>query len=204
MQSESLTPESVDGAGGAAISLDVLTAIQSRASAAKLTAPGPSDDELRAILSAGVRAPDHGRLRPWRFIVIEGKARDQFADLLGHALKARDPSASDASIEMERAKAMRAPTVIVVAAATQPEHPKIPAIEQILAVGAAVENMILAAQALGYGAMWKTGGLAYDPFVKEGLGLDPTHHIASLLYLGTTQVAPKPRPPVLDGLVRYL
>jgi nitroreductase len=184
--------------------VDALTAIQSRVSAAKLRAPGPSPEELRTILSAGVRAPDHGRLRPWRFLVIEGEAQQRFAEILAQALKARDPLADEMALQREREKALRAPTVIVVGAAIKENHPKIPSIEQVLAVGAAVENMALAAHALGYGSMWKTGQAAYDRLVKLGLGMDAETMIASILYIGTTEIAPKPRPPNLDGVVRFL
>ena len=184
-------------------SAEMLSAIHDRVSAAKLSEPGPGSDALEVILSAGVRAPDHGRLRPWRFIVIERDGRERFANLLGLAMRKRDPAADDAALERERAKALRAPVLVVVAAAVIWEHPKIPAIEQILAVGAAVQNMILASQALGFGTMWKTGALAYDPVVKEGLGLLPTDQIVAVLHLGTAEVSPAPRLPTLQGIVRY-
>jgi nitroreductase len=181
-----------------------LSAILNRTTAIKLTEPGPTSDDLKAILSAGARAPDHGKLRPWRFIVIGKEAQMQFGELLGRALLGREPSANNAALEREKAKAARGPTLIIVAAAVQWEHPKIPAIEQILAVGAAVENMLLAAQVLGYGAMWKTGEPAYDAIVKEGLGLHQKDQIVSLLYLGTAQVTAAARSPSLEAVVRFL
>jgi nitroreductase len=183
---------------------DALTAIMNRASATKLVAPGPTPEHLEAIMAAAVRAPDHGRLRPWRFVVVDEQARNKLGDLFVSAMKARDPSATEPLLTKEREKVMRAPTIIVVVAAVQPEHPKIPAVEQILAVGAGVQNMILAAQALGYGTMWKTGDAAYDEFVKQGLGLSPTDQIAAFLYIGTQEATLGPRKTTLEGIVHPL
>lgn len=163
--------------------MDLLTGIASRASAQKLTAPGPSRAHIEEILKAGVRAPDHGRLRPWRFVVLEGDARKTLGDGIANCLLAKLPSATPEQLDAERAKALRAPTIIVVAARIA--KGKIPEIEQIAAVSAAVQNMFLAAHALGYGAMWKTGAAAYDAKVKTSLGLDANDHIVALLYLGT-------------------
>ena len=182
--------------------LDLLTAINTRASALKLDAPGPSREHLQQIIAAGARAPDHGRLRPWRFVVVEAAARERLGDAMAAMLRAKRPDATAAQVDAERAKVMRAPTIVVVAAHIT--KGKIPEIEQVVAVGAAVQNMFLAANALGYGAMWKTGGGAYDASVKLSLGLEAEDHIVALLYLGTT-VTPGPlvaTPP--DDLIRWL
>lgn len=174
--------------------MDLFEAINSRASAAKLTTPGPTREHLDAILRAGTRAPDHGRLKPWRFIVLEGAARTKLGDAMAQMLQRKMPQATPAQLDAERIKPMRAPTIVVVAARIT--KGKIPEIEQVVAVAAGVQNMFLAAHALGYGAMWKTGGAAYDVEVKRALGLLPEDHIVALLYLGTVAapgvVVPQP------------
>jgi nitroreductase len=168
---------------------DVVDSIISRASAVTLKEPGPSADDLRLILKAGTRAPDHGKLQPWRFIVIEGSARDRLGDFMAGRLKARMPNAEEIELKRERDKVFRAPTIVAVAAKVIGE--KIPAIEQHSATAAAAQNCILAAHALGYGTMWKTGDPAYDDEVKKFLGLEPADAIIGFLYLGTPDVMPK-------------
>ena len=163
--------------------MDLLEGIASRTSALKLASPGPTREHLEQIIRAGTRAPDHGRLRPWRFVVLEGAARDKLADAMAEVLRARQPQATPEQLAGERSKAMRAPTIVVVAAKVMPG--KIPAVEQVGAVGAAVQNMFLVAHALGYGAMWKTGAAAYDANVKALFGLSAEDHIVAFLYLGT-------------------
>lgn len=183
-------------------SMDLLTGIESRTSAIKLTDPAPSREHIERIIAAGTRAPDHGRLRPWRFVVLEGDARRTLADAMAELLRKKIPASTTEQLDGERRKAMRAPVIIAVAAHIT--QGKIPEIEQVLAVGAAVQNMMLAAQALGYGAMWKTGGAAYDPAIKQLLGLDIEDHIVAFLYLGTT-AAPGPLVAApTEGVVRWL
>lgn len=181
--------------------MDLLSSIESRTSATKLAEPGPTREHLQRIINAGARAPDHGRLQPWRFVVLEGAARAKLGDAMASMLRAKMPDATEDQLASERAKAQRAPTIVAVAATIT--KGKIPEIEQVLAVGAAVQNMFLAANALGYGAMWKTGGAAYDPKIKELLGLSAQDHIVALLYLGTT-VTPGPLIPSNDPQVRWL
>jgi nitroreductase len=182
--------------------MDVLEAIESRASAVKLSAPGPTRVHLEQIIRAGARAPDHGRLRPWRFAVMEGDARLRLGDALASMFKAKQPQATDVQLEGERAKVLRAPTIVAVAAHLMPG--KIPPSEQVWAVAAAVENMFLAANALGYGAMWKTGAGAFDANVKRALGFAAEDHIVAFLYLGTVLTAGTASPAAIDGLVNWL
>ena len=141
------------------------------------------------IFESAVRAPDHGRMRPWRFIVIKGDARGSFGDLLAGHLCRTKSSSTDEALQRERQKAFRAPMIVVVAAIVTPEG-KIPAIEQILSAGAAAQNMLHAAFALGFNGMWKTGGPAYDEQVKEALGLHARDAIVGFLYLGTDPEGP--------------
>lgn len=163
--------------------MDLLEGIQSRTSPLKLTAPAPSAAQLEQIVRAGTRAPDHGRLRPWRFTVFEGDAREQLGDAMANCLRSRVPNSTPEHLAAERGKAMRAPLVIVVGAKIS--KGKIPEIEQVCAVSAAIQNMLLAAHGLGFGAMWKTGAAAYDPQVKALCGLAPEDHIVGIVYLGS-------------------
>jgi nitroreductase len=182
--------------------MNVIEAIESRASAVKLSEPGPTRLHLEQILLAGTRAPDHGRLRPWRFAVMEGAAKMRLGNALADLLRAKQPQASEAQLEGERAKVLRAPTIIAVAAHIAAG--KIPEVEQICAVAAAMENMFLVANALGYGAMWKTGAGAFDANVKRALGFAPEDHIVGFLYLGTTLTAGVPAASSIDGIVNWL
>lgn len=181
--------------------MELLTGIESRASALKLSAPGPKREHIEQIIRAGVRAPDHGRLRPWRFVVLEGAAREQLGDAMARMLRDKMPQATDEQLAAERGKVMRAPTIVVVGAKIA--KGKIPEIEQVGAVAAAVQNMLLAAQALGYGAMWKTGGPAYDASVKAMYDLAPEDHIVAFLYLGTTTTPGPVIPAPTDGIVSW-
>ena len=183
--------------------MDLFTAIDTRASAVRLDAPAPGPEQLDRILRSGVRAPDHGRLAPWRFVVLEGPAREVLGDAMAAALKRKVSDCSEALLDTERAKARRAPMVIAVAARVNREH-KVPEIEQVMAVAAGVQNMMLSATASGYGAMWKTGDAAYDASVKQALGLEAGDHIVAFLYLGTAVAQGKARDPSLDGLVKVL
>ncbi len=166
--------------------MDALTALTTRVSAAALVEPAPDAAALERMLAAAVAAPDHGRLRPWRFLAVRGAARERLGEVLADALRAREPQVLPALLEKERQKPLRAPLVLVAAAKLEAGH-KIPVVEQIVAVGAAVENLIVAAHALGYGAMWRTGASAYDARVKRALGLAESDQIVGFLYLGTPQ-----------------
>jgi nitroreductase len=155
-----------------------------RRSARALTAPAPDEGALDLIFASAVAAPDHGRLRPWRFIVIQGDGLGRFGDLLAEHLRRMHPSSNEETLQRERQKAFRAPMIVVVAAACIPGG-KIPVIEQILSAGAAAQNIMLAALALGFNSMWKTGGPAYDEHVKTALGLKAEDAIVGFMYLGT-------------------
>lgn len=158
-----------------------------------MTEPAPDSAALATMLRAAARAPDHGKLRPWRFIVIAGSARNALGEVLAAALRKREPGLPDASIDKERGKPMRAPLVIVVGARLR-EHKGVPAVEQIIAAGAAAQNILVAAHALGFGGFWRTGNAAYDNDVKMALGLHAGDAIVGFLYLGTPAI-PAPPPP---------
>jgi nitroreductase len=165
--------------------MQAIDALLRRRSARALTAPAPDAAALELMLASAVRAPDHGRLRPWRFVVVREAGRARFGELLAAHLRRMQPQASPEAVQRERDKALRAPLIVVVAARVDPAVTKIPAIEQTLSAGAAAGNIMLAAFALGFNAMWKTGGAAYDAVVKQALGLEPADAIVGFLYIGT-------------------
>ena len=185
---------------------ELVDAMLARRSIGRLTEPAPDDGELRRILEAAVSAPDHLELRPWRFIVLRGEAKDAFGQVLVDAYLARVAAVggqpSDGQLKKERTKLGRAPLVVVACAVNQ-HNEEIPWIEQVLAAGAATENMLLAAHALGYASMWRTGPAAYDHRVMQALGLRDDDAIIGFIYLGTPQEGRElpPHEPVLDGVV---
>jgi nitroreductase len=164
--------------------MELLAAIDSRSSAARLAQPGPSPEDLDRILDAARRAPDHGRLKPWHLVVLDETSKERFAAAAAQAKRTRLPSLTENQLAAEREKIMRSPTIVVVGCAVR-ENQKIPEIEQVSAVAAAAENLFLAAHDLGYGVMWKTGAAAYDPGVKALVGLKPQDHIIAIIHLGT-------------------
>ncbi|HUA89229.1 MAG TPA: nitroreductase [Steroidobacteraceae bacterium] len=166
-----------------------------RRSARSLTEPAPDAAALELILASAARAPDHGRLRPWRFVVIRAAARERFGDLLAEQLRRAHPGSTPETLERERGKALRAPLIVVVGAHLNTQMPKVPPVEQLLAVGAAAEAMMLAAVALGFNGMWKTGAPAYDEQVKAALGFESGDAIVGFMYLGTEAAAAAGDPP---------
>jgi nitroreductase len=162
--------------------MDVIDIIKSRREPAKLTEPVPPAAVLSAAFTAAATAPDHKLLRPWRFMKIEGDARKEFGELMAQSLKGRMPDTDATALEREKAKALRAPLIVVAIATIRPGAPEV---EQILAAGAAVQNFTLALHGSGFGSFWRTGDAAYDPVVKKGLGLGEADHIVGFIYVGT-------------------
>jgi nitroreductase len=163
--------------------MDLIEALNTRSTAKTYGPDAPTKEHLAVALQAAVRAPDHGRLRPWRFMVVEGDQRNKFAELLASSASRRTPGLSEGDLERVREKALRAPMIIIVACRVVPGT-KVPAIEQLLAAGAATQNILLALHAQGYAAAWKTGEGAYDANVKTALGLAADDHIIGFVYTG--------------------
>ncbi len=170
----------------------VLAALRARRSMARVTADRPPRALVRQILEAAAWAPNHRKTEPWRFIVMVGRAREELGAVMAASLQARldategdQPGAESvtALLDRERSKPLRAPVVIAVAAVPS-DRPKVVEIEEVAAVAAAVQNMLLAAEALGLGAMWRTGQPAYDPAVKRFLGLPDHAYLLAFVYLG--------------------
>lgn len=181
--------------------MDAIEALMGRVSPAQLVEPGPSPAQLQTLLGVAARAPDHGRMQPWRFVLIEGEARDRFGEVMAQSLRRREPAAPESKLDAERKKPLRAPLVVVVAAAVK-DNPKVPEIEQVVAAGAAVQNMLVAAHAMGLGGFWRTGATAYDPEVKRALGLADQDTIVGFIYLGSVGLAGKAVPAETAGVTR--
>ena len=185
---------------------ELIDLMLARRSIGRLTEPAPDDDELRRILEAAVSAPDHLELRPWKFVVLRDEAKDAFGQVLVDSYLARVSAVggqpTDGQLKKERTKLGRAPLVVVVCAVNQ-HNDEIPWVEQLLAAGAAAENMLLACKALGYDSMWRTGPAAYDHRVLHALGLSDLDAIVGFIYIGTPVEGRElpPHEPVLDGVV---
>ncbi|HXJ02344.1 MAG TPA: nitroreductase [Micropepsaceae bacterium] len=175
--------------------LDLLLSRRS-GSAKAMKGPGPDSEQLRRILSAGVRVPDHGKLTPWRFILFEGEGRARMGAILAETI-AGERDSSPERIEQERGRFQRAPIVIGIVSRAR-EQIAIPVWEQELSAGAVCMNMVIAAHAMGFLANWITEWCAYHPKVLERIGLKPTERIAGYIYIGhpVDPLEDRPRPPV--------
>ena len=180
----------------------VIDAIQNRRSVAprRLTAPGPDDESLRLIVSAALAAPDHARLRPWRFLRIGDKARDQLATIFAEAARELDPGLVGEALAKEAEKARHGPCLIAVIARIAEDHPVAPVTEQWASVGAAIQNMLLAAEDLGYRAMIVSGRKVKAERFRQAFGLSQGEHLVGFVAIGTPSAPPSPieRPQVDD------
>lgn len=168
--------------------MDAITALTQRASVGKLTDPGPSAEEFETLIRAAVRAADHGQIRPWRFLKVTGRGLEALGELYCRAALADNADLSEPFQQKYRNMPLRAPCVLVVIASLT-AHPKVPAQEQVISAGACAQNVVNAAFALGLGAMWRTGEMAYHPVVEQGLGLAAEEQIVGYIYLGTPAMA---------------
>jgi nitroreductase len=179
-----------------AVSQEALSILQERVSITKLIEPTPNHTELLEVFKAAARAPDHGKLQPWRFLVIEAEGLQALSQIFLTALAKSNPDISPSVIEKTKNMPFRAPMIIVAIAKCQ-EQSKVPKIEQIIACGAATQNLLNALFALNYGAVWRTGELAYDKHVAQSLGLVESEEIIGFIYVGTPAVE-IPEPPKVD------
>ena len=180
--------------------MEAIELLRSRYSALKLGAPAPSAGAVEVMLEAAARALDHGRLRPWRLILIEGDARRSFGEILAESLARRNSLAGEPVLAREREKALRAPLIIAVTTRCD-RSGKIPIVEQIVSAACAAHGLMLAAFAQGLGAFWRTGEAAYDEAVKGALGVGSDDLIIGFIYVGTdTGDAPSRSRPVVQEL----
>ena len=163
-----------------------------------MTGPGPDAEQLRELLEIAARVPDHRKLGPWRFVILEGKAREDFGKIIASAFMADNPDMPLDRSVFEGARLMRAPTVVAVISSPVDCARGTPEWEQVLSSGAVCYNLLLAAQSAGFAAQWLTEWFAYDARVNEKLGLEPSEKVAGYIYIGTTETpsAPRARPDV--------
>ncbi|WP_096084719.1 nitroreductase family protein [Agaribacterium haliotis] len=172
----------------------LLNALHSRRSvlANNMCEPGPNDEELHDILKAAHRVPDHGKIGPWRFFVFRGDKRAEFGAILKLRFAQKENSASAKLLEFEAQRFMRAPIVIGVSSNPNLQH-KVPVWEQELSAGAACQNILLAAQALGFKAQWVTEWYAFDEDINKVLELNENERMAGFIYIGSTKEEPSER-----------
>lgn len=159
-----------------------LALLHARRTVSRLTDPGPDAAALAAMLDAADAAPDHGRLHPWRFVVLDAAVRDRLADAYAAAAAARGEDAE--GVARARSKPLRGPCVVAAVARTV-AHPKVPAWEQLAAAACAVQNLCLAATALGFGSAWRTGTAVEEPGVRAVLGLADDEQLIGFVHIGT-------------------
>jgi nitroreductase len=183
------------------MSLDVLNQRRSVPSR-QLGEPGPDAAQLRELLTAAIRVPDHGKLVPWRLVLIRGDARAKLGSALAEMHLRHEPDAPPSVIEKDRDRFSYAPLIVAVVACIEEDHPKIPAQEQLLSAGLVAYNLLLGAQALGFGAQWLTGWAAYDREAAELLGLAANERVVAFVHIGTAhESAPERTRPPLESVL---
>jgi len=164
--------------------------------------PGPSPDQLQRLLGAAIRVPDHGKLTPWRLLLVRGAARQELGRALGDIHLEADPDVPPAALQKDRERFDFAPLVIIVIARIDPAHPKVPEQEQLLSAGYVAYNLLLGAQALGFGAQILTGWAAYNRDVAQLLGLAENERVIAFVHVGTPRdAAPERLRPALADVV---
>lgn len=167
-----------------------------------LKEPGPTPAELELILTIGTRVPDHGKITPWRLIVIEGEARQQAGERLAEIAARNNPGLDAASLDIERQRFLPAPVTIGVISSPQ-EHPKVPEMEQLLSAGNVAFNLLHAAHAMGFAASWVTRWYAFDAEAAAMLGAEKGERFVGFVHIGTPTAAIEDRPrPALSDVVR--
>ena len=164
----------------------------------QLGEPGPDAAQLDELLTAAIRVPDHGKLTPWRLLLIRGQARARLGECLAEIHRCKEPDIADAALTKDRERYTFAPVIVAVVARIDAQHAKIPQQEQLLSAGCVAYNLLLGAQALGFGAQWLTGWAAYDADVAVLLGLSAQERIVSFVHIGTArETAPERLRPAL-------
>lgn len=170
---------------------------------ARLEGPGPARRELDDLLTVAARVPDHGKLAPWRFLVIEGEAQGRIGEIIAKTHAADFPDADAGRLDLERKRLALAPVVVAVVSRARP-HVKIPEWEQVLSAGAVCTNLVIAANAAGYATSWLTEWYAYDRRILDALGLEPSEKIAGFIHIGRPQevLSDRLRPALSDIVTR--
>tara|TARA_B000000441_G_C21727607_1_gene343744 strand:- start:785 stop:1348 length:564 start_codon:yes stop_codon:yes gene_type:complete len=170
--------------------------------ASKLIDPGPTEEELNLILRCAIRVPDHGKLAPWRIKVFEGTAREELGRKWGDIFKKNNPDASSAQLAAEYQRPSRAPLLLIIT--TKFQESRIPKWEQILSGGAVCQNVLVAANALGYHSQWLSEWPNYDNEVKAASGIEESDEFIGLIYIGSAEEKPSDRKrPVFEEIVSF-
>ena len=181
--------------------------INSRRSMGNLDTPAPTRDQIESAIGCAATAPDHKKLRPWRFIVTQGEARHELGNALVAAAKEKalkdGEELSEKTIKKTHTMPLRAPVIITVVTQMQ-EHKKVPPFEQMLSAGAAVQNLILALKAQGFSTVWRTGLLCNEPAVKAYFDVGPDDYVTAFVYTGRSPKDEAKRKPIdIEPLVRF-
>ena len=166
--------------------MDAIKNILNRRSSKKLVPPYPSEDEMRIVYKAALRAPDHAWLRPSSFIEVTGKGLDKLSDIFSSYAIDNIKDLNELKIKKYKNAPYRAPMIIILISSIK-AHPKVPKIEQMLSTSAAAQNILLALNALGYGAIWRTGLFALNKMIGQYYDLSENQEILGYLYIGTTE-----------------
>jgi nitroreductase len=184
--------------------MDVFEAIHNRHSIKKVKPDAVPREMIETLLDAAVQAPNHYKVRPWRFVVMTGEARHRLGHAMSESLRDRHPEYPQEAFDKTHATPLQAPVVIAVGV-DKPTEAKVLEIENIAAAAAATQNMLLAAHALGLGAKWRTGEWARDVKVKEFLGFEPDQHIIGFIYIGYPEAAMEyPARPSFEDRSRWM
>ena len=173
--------------------MDAINALLTRNSCALLEEPAPQGAVREQIFQAALRAPDHANLKPWRFLCVEGDARQELGQLMCESALKDRPDLDEATQKKLSQAPLRAPLVIIVVARIT-EHPKVPELEQLLSAGAALSNMLIAAHATGFAGIWRTGDISFSRSFMDVVGLSNNEQIIGFLYLGTAKAKAKKLP----------
>jgi len=171
--------------------MEIIDAIHARLTVKNFKQDALPREMIEKILSAGAQAPNHHKVRPWRFVVLTGNGRNKLGNVMAPSFLDRNPATPPEGLDKTRALPLRAPVIIAVGV-DKPDSSRIIEIENISAASAACQNILLAATALGLGAVWRTGEWARDEKVKEFLGLNAEQHIVGFIYIGYPEVLPEP------------
>jgi nitroreductase len=178
-----------------------LLATRSSTSSRLLHGPGPTPEQLRTLLTLAMRVPDHGKLAPWRFIVITDQKRHELAEHLVRIRRQNEPTVAAEALDKDAQRFLHAPVIVTVVACITAPH-KIPAPEQHASAAALCMQLLNAAHAHGFAAQWLTGWAAYDQTVAATLGLNSSEHVSGFIHLGhsATAAPERPRPALADKL----
>jgi nitroreductase len=172
--------------------MELFEAIHNRQSQGSVKQDSVPREVIEKLLSAAVQAPNHYKVRPWRFVVLTGAVRNQLGDIMAASQQDLHPDFPQQAFDKTQGLPLRAPLLIAIGA-DKPNEEKVLEIENVCAAAAACQNLLLAAQALGLGAKWRTGEWARDVKVKEFLGFSADQHIVAFLYIGYPEFTPEPR-----------